>query len=915
MKFTPLFAVLLAIAPLLLRTPTAAVEQRAKGLQMADSYGAEGANTKFLRDKEAKGGPDEFSYLNLRDHIGPSGVPLGGIGVGFFDLAPDGRFTRFGLSNIHCPSNECGKGCFLSLWQKSGGKVSARRLIRDDARPYGMSGYKHSTYDGLWPRAGLWFDDGPEARENVTALILAHSGLVPQNVKDSSLPVVWFEVYVTAKEAAEVSVAFSWEDLLGNNLRDPENIEILRGPVFGNDARFVGLDGERWPNIKRSPTVAKPYSIAGMQGIVQSVTQPWKPKKLTFQNYITQFAVLADPGKDGDVSLLPAYEVGKYNAWNSFVADGAFPASNGEAALSKPDGPTMASGVAVKTKLGKGETKTIRFAVAWYFPVMDVDRKTADPGSFWGKGDYGRWFHNYFNNMDELVSYAAKNRKRILNGTLEWQMPILKSTLPEWLQFKLINSAYTMYTNTILNKAGDFTVLEGGMLGLAGTMDQRISAHPFYQKFFTQLDRREMQLFADDHNPGGDINHFVGHYYVGMATKGGESPTRDSSMLDNTGGWVIQLAKDCQQTGDMEYLKPNVPEVRNAMAYLKSQIPAGREIPVGGQTYDDYRHPPIDSYVATMYLATLKAAAEIGEMAGDQQLVTESNEQYKKTLDDTIKSLWGGRFFAHGCEVDGSKKRDDIMFTGQLGGQFMSRYGGWGDVVPFDMVGASLVGQFKTSLSHTPDYYANKVWDINQKKGLDMEGSQCWPFYLESYTAMTAIQAGYLADGLDIMKHIQLVHMRKGWTWCQNLWNPGELCYMTAPVTWFVTDVLAGTNLDAANHTLYIAPVGPIDGAKLIVPVYFAEFWGTVTYEPARKRASLKITKTFGRKKLTISRLISEPAGVATAKHKVTQIPEFVVKKGATLDLSPYWDSISGAVLHDAVLPRADEVEFIEVKP
>ncbi|MDO8586359.1 MAG: GH116 family glycosyl-hydrolase [Armatimonadota bacterium] len=934
----PHFTATLVAALLLLGiTGAAAAHNTERFVQMADNYGADKANTTFLKDTKASGGKDDFDYLALRDHIGPSGVPLGGIGVGCFDLSPDGRFTRFGLANIHIPTNDCGAGCFLSLWQKSAGKVSARRLVRDDAVRYGMSGYKHSTYSGLWPRATLWFDDGPGTDENVSATILAHSGLVPQNVKDSSLPIVWFEVRLTAKEAAEVSVAFSWEDLLGRNLRDPESVEIMAGQVFGNDARFWSFDGERWPNIKRSSTTATPCKIGGMRGALQSITQPWKPKKLTFQNYITQFAVLAEPGKDGEVSILPAFEVGKDDAWKSFAADGAFKSECGsseqipphpdplpprgrgddgaETALSKPDGATMASAVAVRAKLRKGEVKVVRFAVAWYFPIMDVDRKTAAPGSFWGKGDYGRWFHNYFNSIEELVSYGAKERERILKETVEWQNPILRSTLPDWLKFKIINSAYTMYTNTMLNKAGDFTVLEGGMLGLAGTMDQRISAHPFYQKFFTQLDRSEMQLFGDFPDAAGEITHFIGHYYVGMATQGGTSPTQDNSMLDNTGGWIIQLAKDCAQTGERDYLKRNIPQVRKGMAYLKSQIPAGREIPVGATTYDDYHHPPICSYTATMYLATLKAAAKIGEMVGDQQMVSEYNEQFKRTLADTIKTLWNGRFFAHGCEIDGANRRDDIMFTGQLGGQFISRYCGWGDVVPFDMVRASIVSQFKTSLSHAPDYYANKVWDLNQKKGLDMEGSQCWPFYLESYTAMAGIQAGYLDDGLDIMKHIQLVHMRKGWTWCQNLWNPGELAYMTAPVTWFITDVLAGTNLDAQNQTLYIAPVGPIEGKKLVTPVYFPEFWGIVTYAPDEKKASLRIIKTFGRKAIRISKLVSEPIGSPTSSRKTTQIPEFTVKKGATLDLSPYWEQISGAVRHEAALPRADEVEFIEVKP
>lgn len=45
---------------------------------------------------------------------------------------------------------------------------------------------------------------------------------------------------------------------------------------------------------------------------------------------------------------------------------------------------------------------------------------------------------------------------------------------------------------------------------------------------------------------------------------------------------------------------------------------------------------------------------------------------------------------------------------------------------------------------------------------------------------------------MDILKHIQLVHLRQGWTWTQNLWNPSDITYMTAPVTRFSPDVLAG---------------------------------------------------------------------------------------------------------------------------
>jgi hypothetical protein len=50
--------------------------------------------------------------------------------------------------------------------------------------------------------------------------------------------------------------------------------------------------------------------------------------------------------------------------------------------------------------------------------------------------------------------------------------------------------------NALLNKAGHFSAMEGGMGGLAGTQDQRIAAHLFYFKFFTATDTLELAQFG-----------------------------------------------------------------------------------------------------------------------------------------------------------------------------------------------------------------------------------------------------------------------------------------------------------------------------------------------------------------------------------------------------------------------------------
>ena len=872
-------------------------------------YGADRANKRTILSDGPAVDNTNFNYLNLLDHPANSGVPLGGIGVGNVQFAPDGRFVRIGLNNIHAPISKS-KGSFFTLWTKSGGVTNVKRLVKDGGAQFGIEGVSSTTYTGLFPFATLSFND---SLENVQARVKAWSGLTPQDIKNSSLPVIYFDVEVHANHAAEVAVAFAWEDFIGRGIKDPKSLAGLDGQVL---ARGELMNGEAWPERKHIQTFANDFSGSVFQGVRQFSPDPLIPLKATFQNYVKEVGIIAinDPGSA--ISVLPAYDINHGdNAWRSFADKGLFEgALPNIKLLSIPDSLDGGSAVSVKTSLKDGEAKTFHFMLVWYFPELKFDEATATPGSYWkGGSGYGRYFHNYFESLNQLIDYGIGNRALIQQHTKEWQAPVLESTLPDWYKFKLINSAYVIYTNMILNKKGDVTVNEGGMGGLAGTMDQRISSHPFYQKFFTQLDRSEMAIFGDAQAFDGSINHFIGHYYGGLGTVGGRVPTENHWMLDNTEGWVIQIAKDYEQTGDIHYLKTYAGRIKDGMKFLKSKMPPGVEIPVGATTYDDFSHPPIYSYGAGMYLASLKAAVVVAEAVNDTTWKSELDSQFEKSQRAMVKMLWNGRFFSYGCEIDGTDRRDNILFTGQLAGQFISRYCGWGDIIPLKMTEASLVSQFKISLSKTPDYYANKVWDINLGHGIDQLGSQCWPFYLESYTAYPAIEAGFVADGLDIMKHIQLVHLRKGLTWSQNLWNPGDITYMTAPVTWFSTDVLAGSGLNAPKGELRLAPLLLNGNALQRLPVFFPKFWGMLTVDPQHKKMSLRIEKAFGNDVLALSSIVIEPAGSATADRQVITIPAFYVNQGAVLELDKWYTRLTGTKVKKAVLPNADRTNFIQV--
>ena len=141
------------------------------------------------------------------------------------------------------------------------------------------------------------------------------------------------------------------------------------------------------------------------------------------------------------------------------------------------------------------------------------------------------------------------------------------------------------------------------------------------------------------------------------------------------------------------------------------------------------------------------------------------------------------------------------------------------------------------------------------------------------------MQAGFYEDAMDIMKHIQLVHLRKGWTWTQNLWNPSDITYMTAPVTWFSTDVLAGAGVNIPRKELRLAPV-VADDKVISIPLFYPNFWGVVTADPQKKSITFKITKKYGKERISFNKVISEPAGLSTSEKREIEIKEFVVEEG-----------------------------------
>ncbi len=873
---------------------------------------------------------DSIDYMRIKNHTGPSGVALGALGGGYYEIDPYGRVSRTCVNNIHKEFINYPNGMIVAARDEN----NAVRLQRgDNSSSYSISGYADSYYTGLWPRVELEFEGGDAGNRLGSQAFSAYSGVVAQDVQKSSLTAVYYTVELSNHDAQakEMSAMVSWGDIIGRGIRDTN-----KKYDNGNGGLNLAGDGSDWYFMDSPQTYAEGVTVeAGgvtYKGVKQYTESKILPKKVTFQNYNDSFMLLAEEGADAQVSILKNFNVSESNPFSAFVNNGAFSDDDGKVALSAPmssaSAPTNGSAVAVTTSVEANSTKQVKFLIAWYMPAFTEQEVSAM--DHFENCDYNKYYTTYADNIEELAQYAISVRDEVYDGIMEWQQPILDSSMPDWLKFKEINSGYTLYTNGVLNSRKNFSTLEGEMGGYGGTMDQKMSSHPFYEKLFPELNRNENMQFANVTGADGEIQHFDLHYYHGISSfdpaDSAYNPTPAGSMLDNSGAWMVQMYNDYLQTGSDEYLRMYADVMETSMAFIQSKCPEGTNIPNYNTTYDDYSHPEILIFSGTVYLNMLEIAENWSALLGDSAAAQAYAAQYEKTYAD-VQKLYiedndiGGSaksYYSFGSTADyissggtSGTIEETTMFSGAMAGQFISRYSGLGDVVPFDRFVEHMKTFITTSVQGANDYYAAKVYNMRTQQALDNAGSRCWPFYLDSYGGMAAIQAGYVEDGLEILQHTQLVNFRNGWTWSQNLWNPSYSTYMTAPVVWFLNDVLAGSSIDVPGKTLTFGPtciasegIGTSD--SLEITLYYPKYWATLHYDKATGEMTYEIIKTFyeeGEAPIVFDTVRAQPAGVATDEAEEFSIPAFSVQEGAVLDLSAHIDAFEGNTLEKNLQP------------
>lgn len=155
---------------------------------------------------------------------------------------------------------------------------------------------------------------------------------------------------------------------------------------------------------------------------------------------------------------------------------------------------------------GAGEAREVSFALACPFPNLVANHES--------RVNHGHAYENWFKDSWEVARYALENRARLGEGTREWQMELLGSTLPRWLSVKLINDLFPVYSNSWYTRNYSYSVNEAptDMRGCMGTIDQRSNANAIVEMSFLRLGRTELRLFAEQQITPSHPARFGSHW-------------------------------------------------------------------------------------------------------------------------------------------------------------------------------------------------------------------------------------------------------------------------------------------------------------------------------------------------------------------------------------------------------------------
>ncbi|XP_023637502.1 non-lysosomal glucosylceramidase isoform X2 [Capsella rubella] len=612
---------------------------------------------RYTKEQAVKGRASMYDMFKKRHIRGDHGVPLGGIGGGSIGRSYKGEFQQFKFFPNVCEEAPILTNQF-SVFVSRPGDVSYSTVLCPtkpeslngktedlgiESWDWNMKGDK-SMYHALYPRSWTVYNEPDPELRIVSRQV---SPFIPQNYKESSLPVSVFDFTMSnlGKEETTVTLLFTWENSVGG---------------------ASGLTGEHF-----NSTVMESNGVHAIA--LHHKTANGHPP--------VTYSIAARETEDVHVSECPCFlvsghspkEITAKDMWDEIKKNKSFDGLNSEPGSRSRPGTSIGAAISAKVKVPPGCDRTVTFSLSWDCPEVRFNEKT-----------YHRRYTKFYGNLgDAAVKMARDALLSYVDWEFQieaWQSPILSdTTLPDWYRVTLFNELYyfnsggTIWTDGLPAKES----IERSKI--LNTEQNKIVLDLFERDFaatvlFQDHTKKQIMSYGEwvPRKLLGSVPHDIGL----------NDPWHELNEYNffNTDRWkdlnakfVLQVYRDVVATGDQSFAKAVWPSVYTAVAYLdqfdKDEDGMIENEGFPDQTYDAWSVTGVSAYCGGLWVAALQAASALASIVGENTVAIYFNAKYEKAK-RVYEKLWNGSYFNYDDSGSGSSSS---ILADQLAGQWYAR--------------------------------------------------------------------------------------------------------------------------------------------------------------------------------------------------------------------------------------------------
>ncbi len=614
-----------------------------------------------------------YSVKMKREQKPRSGMALGGIGAGSFEIRHDGTTRNWTIFN----NRPLGYGApfgfeahsmlfFVAKWRFEGEEPRMKLLQIEESHGAGslerhemqyifpwLTGVDRIEYGASFPFARLVMkaDDMPFDVE-----MDAWSPFVPFDEKNSSLPGAFFEFKIRSKANRNMHVT------LAASLRNAAGYDVPERFYIAETRESAGCRGF----IQKAGNVPDGSSSGGSMGLLSL-----SPDSRCYLGWEHPH---------------PYYE--------RFLSEDEFPEVNDVEGRNKTDKETGSkkafndrcwSTVAVRRKLKPGKSFDHGFVMSWCFPNNHA-RDITDDKREYNPSDRieGHYYSNFFNDSFEAGRYLCENRKTLLEESEAFHKAFRSSSAPGFVLDQINSNLNTFFTSSWFTKDGHFGVIEGlsptdSYAGLS-TVDVAMYGGIMYSSLFPKLSLQVDRDYASFQNPDGSVAHSIRCNFGEMAQCEAHSP-----RLDLPSQHAFMSLRDALWSGDRTLVEEFYPSARAAIEYVLSKRDKnGDGLPdMEGVmcSYDNFPMFGVASFVAGQFIVALKTAAASAKILGR----TDDEKRYSRLFESGVRifeeKLWNGEYFRlYNDEGGANGTKDEGCLSDQLISQWAAHQLGLGHI-------------------------------------------------------------------------------------------------------------------------------------------------------------------------------------------------------------------------------------------